>query len=147
MNYDNFLREENNKIVFVECWMDRCIDRNDEYIPSYPYWNDEYTPNSWVSEGLEICKNKASEQTKSLMDMFAQKGILIESVVLFDEGINYKPEEETGWNIYSIDDFLSMEHEKISYEGYVYYGYSKIIFSDGVLKEDILDILENHWDN
>ena len=141
MNYENFLSEENGKIVFIECWMDRCIDRCDEYIPSYPYWNDAYNPNSWVNEGMDICKNKAISQTKALCEIFKDKGIKIDFVIFFDNDIKYKPNEETGWKIYSIDDFLNIDHEKENYEGCVYYGYSKIVFEKGTSKDDVLKIL------
>lgn len=141
MNYENFLIEENGNITFVECWMDRCIDREDEYIPTYPYWNDAYTPNSWVDEGMDICNNEATSQTTDLCNTFKESGIKIDSVVLFDKDTKYKPDEETGWTVYSIDDFLNIDYEKENYEGYVYYGYSKIVFEKGTSKNDILKVL------
>lgn len=146
MNYENFLKTENNKIIFVECWMDRCIDRNDGYIPSYPYWSNVYNPNNWVSEGLDISENKANENMTKLVEMFDANGICIDSCVLFDKDIKYKPNEETGWTVYAIEEFLNIDHKKESYEGYVYYGYSKIVFTDGVLKEDIITVLQAYED-
>lgn len=141
MNYESFIREENNRVVFLECWFDRCIDRNDEYIPSYPYWTNNYTPTSWVEEGLDNCIESAENKIDSLILKFTTEDVSIGDVIYFDKDTKYKPNTEAGWDVYSINEFLNANHKKCNYEGYVYYGYSKIIFNENVTKDRVTSSL------
>lgn len=142
---DNFLKEVNGRFLFEESWFDRCIDRyNNEtgdydYIPSYPYWSCTFTPESWVEEGqIEVDKN-ADILSSDILDLAKQKGIEIQSIC-FDSNPAFAPKEEAGYDVYNIPDFLKLNHEEMSYEGYVYYGKTIVEFCKYQNKEDIINL-------
>lgn len=142
MDIENFYYEEDSSIVFKECWFDRCIDRNGEYIPFFPYWNNLYTSEDWIKEGSEIVKKKSDELIGWFKSESAKRGLDIVFSKL-DEDLNLIPNKETGWDIYSKNRFLSINHKEANYEGYVFYGVTKIKFSSKNQKETILILIQD----
>lgn len=142
MCIENFYYEEDGFIIFEEGWFDRCIDRGGEYIPSFPYWSDTYTPEYWINEGSEIVNNSSDKLIEWFKKESEKRGIDI-VWAKFDEDFRNMPSEETGWKTYSKNDFLNTNHKEVNYEGYVFYGYTKIKFSKKHSKETILKLIQD----
>lgn len=141
----NFLNESGNSLYFRELWFDRCIDRNGEYIPFYPFHNDLYSPVEWVNEGHKLVEDTTLIKIGGLIEYLKENGVKILSYDLFVEDSELKPTEEAGCDVVSVDEFLKSPNNEDTYDRYVYYGYSEIRFSDFSQKEKIIALLKK-WE-
>lgn len=144
----NFLEITDDYAIFTECWFDRCIDRynpeigNYDYLPTYPYWANIFTPEEWIEEG----KNEVAEASNLLIEKIKEKakhyGIKIEECY-FDENPGLAPKEESGYEVYTINDFLNLDYKEIEYEGYVYYGATIVKFNKDSNLKSIVSLMKD----
>lgn len=139
---NNFIKKIDDGVwQFRELWFDRCIDRQGEYIPFFPYWLDRYTPKQWVKEGFEICNIEACEFTEKVRAIFKENSIEIIKSEIFNTEFTDIPEEEAGCAVYSVDNFLSLNHKEVGYEGYVFYGATFLTFKTNKSMQEIADLI------